>query len=141
MATDAATITDGEMRILKAIFANMNTKPDVDWDAAASAASLGNAKSLKERYRQMCIRLGWNKKSEGGGSSAPATTKKASPAKASPAKVTKRTAKAKKTAPKVREEDEDEGGNIQEGGGGDGGAAAGGKKGLAAHVQDGDDEM
>ncbi|OAQ99875.1 hypothetical protein LLEC1_03664 [Akanthomyces lecanii] len=41
------SLTDGEMRILKAIFANMNGKPDVDWDAAASAASLGNANPSK----------------------------------------------------------------------------------------------
>ncbi len=98
------TPTDGEMRILKAIFANMNSKPDVDWDAAASAASLGNAKSIKERYRQMTVRLGWNSKSGGGGdgNSAPSTPKNV---KASPSKVVKRSGGRKK---KAIAEDEDE---------------------------------
>lgn len=74
--SEKVTLTDGEMRILKAIFANMQSKPVVDWDAAASAASLGNAKSIKERYRQMCICLGWNKKTGGDAGSTPSTPKK-----------------------------------------------------------------
>ncbi|KAM3529234.1 hypothetical protein MY4038_005483 [Beauveria bassiana] len=61
-AEDKVTPTDGEIRILLAIFAHMNGKPDVDWDAAAATASLRSAKSLKERYRQMCVRHGWTKK-------------------------------------------------------------------------------
>ncbi|PMB67414.1 hypothetical protein BM221_007081 [Beauveria bassiana] len=52
-AEDKVTPTDGEIRILLAIFAHMNGKPDVDWDAAAATASLRSAKSLKERYRQI----------------------------------------------------------------------------------------
>ncbi|KAM3564537.1 hypothetical protein ARSEF4850_001783 [Beauveria asiatica] len=48
--------------VLLAIFAHIKGKPDVDWDAAAATASLRNAKSLKERYRQMCVRHGWTKK-------------------------------------------------------------------------------
>lgn len=101
-------LTDGEMRILRAIFANMNGKPDVDWDSAAAAASLGNAKSIKERYRQMCHRLGWNKKNDTGTGSAPATPKKA---KQSPSKVVKRTpasGRGRKKQSKEEDEDEDE---------------------------------
>ncbi|KAM3558348.1 hypothetical protein MY1884_004046 [Beauveria asiatica] len=48
--------------VLLAIFAHIKGKPDVDWDAAAATASLRNAKSLKERHRQMCVRHGWTKK-------------------------------------------------------------------------------
>ncbi|OAA59422.1 hypothetical protein ISF_06357 [Cordyceps fumosorosea ARSEF 2679] len=78
------TPTEGEMRILTAIFAHMNGNPDVDWDATAATASLGNAKSIKERFRQMKVRLGWNNK---GGGTAPSTPKSN---KASPYKVAKK---------------------------------------------------
>lgn len=71
MANDEKiTITDGEMRVLKAMFANMKSKPDIDWDAAAIDAELGSAKSIKERHRQICVRLGWNNKSGSGGAAA-----------------------------------------------------------------------
>lgn len=103
MANDEKiALTDGEMRILKAIFANMNSKPDVDWDAAATAASLGNAKSLKERYRQMTVRLGWNKKG-GAATSTPST-----PKKASPCKVVKRSGGGRKKKLEVAEDDDAE---------------------------------
>ncbi|EGX93187.1 hypothetical protein CCM_04559 [Cordyceps militaris CM01] len=99
-------LTDGEMRILKAIFANLNSKPDVDWDTAAVDASLGNAKSIKERYRQMCVRLGWNKPRPSGGGSAPVTpikTKKT----ASPCKVVKRSGGGRKRKQPEEEEEEE----------------------------------
>ncbi|KAJ2970296.1 hypothetical protein NQ176_g8259 [Zarea fungicola] len=105
--SEKVTLTDGEMRILKAIFANMQSKPVVDWDAAASAASLGNAKSIKERYRQMCIRLGWNKKTGGdAGSSRSTPKKKKSTTGSSPCKVTKRSPRAVKKKPQYNEEDD-----------------------------------
>ncbi|KAJ6784932.1 hypothetical protein PWT90_10945 [Aphanocladium album] len=110
---DKVTLTEGEMRILKAIFAHMNSKPDVDWDAAASAASLGNAKSLKERYRQMCVRLGWNNKGAAAAAAAASSSNPVTPkkTKASPSKVVKRSGGGRKRKAEVADdegEDEDE---------------------------------
>lgn len=125
-AEDKVTPTDGEIRILLAIFAHMNGKPDVDWDAAAATASLRSAKSLKERYRQMCVRHGWAKTrrrgrypSGGGGvgggaaGNAPSTPRKM----ASPSEVVNSTGGGKKRKQDDREggeEEEEEGDEVQE---------------------------
>ncbi|KAM3457999.1 hypothetical protein MY3296_000649 [Beauveria thailandica] len=118
-AEDQVTPTDGEIRTLLAIFAHMKGKPDVDWDAAAATASLRNAKSLKERYRQMCVRHGWTKKRRrgrypgggggggiGGGAAghAPSTPWKM----ASPSEVVKSTGRGQKRKQDDREGEEAE---------------------------------
>ncbi|KAM3442644.1 hypothetical protein NHJ13734_002212 [Beauveria thailandica] len=117
-AEDKVTPTDGEIRTLLAIFAHMKGKPDVDWDAAAATASLRNAKSLKERYRQMCVRHGWTKKRRrgrypggggggiGGGAAghAPSTPWKM----ASPSEVVKSTGRGQKRKQDDREGEEAE---------------------------------
>ncbi|KAM3513735.1 hypothetical protein MY11210_002644 [Beauveria gryllotalpidicola] len=105
-AEDKVTPTDGEIRILMAIFAHMSGKPDVDWDAAAADASLSNAKSLKERYRQMCVRHGWNKKRRGAGAAGNAPS--APRNMASPSKVVKSAGGGKKRKQDDREEEEEE---------------------------------
>lgn len=94
--------TDGELRFIKAIFDNMNQKPDADWEAVARTLGLKDSKCTKERFRQMSIRHGWRD---------PATA--ASPRKAvSESKVAKKPRTPRKKAVKKDEnedvEDEDE---------------------------------
>lgn len=48
-----------ELRFLKAMFENMNSKPDTDWDKVAVSTELKDAKCAKERFRQMSKRHNW----------------------------------------------------------------------------------
>ncbi|KAF4126440.1 hypothetical protein GMORB2_0176 [Geosmithia morbida] len=58
-SSDTGTLSDTEMRFIKALFDNMTQKPDTDWDRVADALGLKDSKCAKERWRQMSIRHGW----------------------------------------------------------------------------------
>lgn len=102
--------TDTEMKFFKAMMENMVTKPDVNWEKVAEVMGLKDSKCARERYRQMCVKLGWNKnatatpgsgrKSAGNAAADPSTPTKAT-------KVTKRTGKVgtKKTPSKKDQEE------------------------------------
>lgn len=91
-------LTATESRFVKALFENMSSKPDADWDQVAKAVELKDAKCAKERFRQICKRHDWY-----GGTASP---KKADTTGASAdGKVTKKRGPAKKRGPKVKTEE------------------------------------
>ena len=105
--------TDTEMKFFKAMMENMNTKPDVNWENVAGAMGLKDAKCARERYRQMCVKLGWNKTAAAG----PASGRKSNTATAdltTPTKttrVTKRTGKVGSKKIPIRESHDEEDGD------------------------------
>lgn len=112
-----------EMRFITAFFTNMTSKPDVDWDQVAVAASLKDARCARDRFRQIMAKHGCH-----------ATTTGASPRKAkksteeaegsAPTKITKRA--PRKKAVKKDGEDEEVKGDGSEGA--EGGAPAKAKR-------------
>ncbi|PHH71710.1 hypothetical protein CDD80_5048 [Ophiocordyceps camponoti-rufipedis] len=91
-------MTNSELRFIKAVFDNMLNKPDANWDKVAQDMGLKNAKSAKERFRQMSIRHGWRDQQQ------PGTPRKSTDGKVS--KVKKTRAPRKKVV--KAEEDEDD---------------------------------
>ncbi|CAN8100570.1 unnamed protein product [Discula destructiva] len=59
-AGGANTLTDAQMRFLASTMKNQKTKPDVNWDAVAAESGGVTVKAVKERYRIMAIKFGWN---------------------------------------------------------------------------------
>lgn len=97
-------LTDGDLRLIKAVFDNMTQKPDADWDCVAAALGLKDAKCAKERFRQMSVRHGWR---DQGSSGAPSPSKRgAASAPSQEAKVTKRRATGRKTGKRGAVNDE-----------------------------------
>lgn len=87
-----------ELRFLKAMFENMNSKPDTDWDKVAVSTELKDAKCAKERFRQMSKRHNWV--------GADTSPKKVDPLGPSAGgKVAKKRSPAKKKAVVVKSED------------------------------------
>lgn len=75
--------TENDLRFVNAVLSNLTARPDVDWDAVASALALKDTKCTKERWRQIRNKFGWNDDGSASGSGG-----------FSPTKVTKRTARA-----------------------------------------------
>lgn len=94
---DVSTLSETEMRFIKALFDNMTQKPDTDWEKVAETLSLKDGKCAKERWRQMSIRHGWR-----GDASAPAGSTPRKTTAAAGDKVAKKPRtprKKKETAP------------------------------------------
>ena len=104
------SLTEGELRFIKAIFDNMTQKPDANWENVAQVLSLKDAKCAKERWRQMSVRHGWREGASGsvaggvgggaGGNGSPSKTA------AGAGKVTKKPRAPRKKAKKSDSEDE-----------------------------------
>ena len=92
----APSMTDGEMKFIKAMFDNMTQRPDADWEQVAADLGLKDAKCAKERFRQMSVKHGWRESgggASGGGLTTPRKPRAAatprSRASGTPTKVTK----------------------------------------------------
>lgn len=84
------TLNEGDSRFIKAMFDNMNSRPDIDWDKLSAETSM-TPKSAKERLRVMGKRYNWNTNGSGGGGGG------GSPAKSKGALAPKNNGKVKKT--------------------------------------------
>ncbi|KAJ0123504.1 hypothetical protein J7T55_011969 [Diaporthe amygdali] len=80
MATskESVTLNEAQTSFLALLMRNIQTKPDIDFDAVAKELGI-NTKSAKERFRLLSIKMGWKD-----GPKTPSTPKK-------PTGVTKRT--------------------------------------------------
>ena len=96
---ETSTMTEGEVKFVKALFDNMVTKPDADWDRIAEELGLKDSKCAKERFRQMSVRHGWG---QGAKAKSGATT----PAKVAKPKTPRKTP-VKKARPVLKAESDD----------------------------------
>ncbi|KAK1965276.1 hypothetical protein LY78DRAFT_712919 [Colletotrichum sublineola] len=66
------SLNENETLFVKAIFDNMNSRPDVDFDKVAKVLGLANAKSAKDRFRVISKKHGWSSfDGSGGAASSP----------------------------------------------------------------------
>ncbi|KAM0271416.1 hypothetical protein ACHAQH_009103 [Verticillium albo-atrum] len=65
---------DHEKNLFVAMFLNLKTKPDVDWEATAALVSLKNGSTSKSRYGQVCRKHGIPTYSQAFGTARVATT-------------------------------------------------------------------
>ncbi|PHH65171.1 hypothetical protein CDD81_3302 [Ophiocordyceps australis] len=56
---ESSNLTEGEMRFIKALFDNLKSKPDADWDGIANDLGLKTPKYAKDRFRQMSKLHNW----------------------------------------------------------------------------------
>ncbi|KAM4059908.1 hypothetical protein HRG_002473 [Hirsutella rhossiliensis] len=99
-------LTDGELRLMKAVFDNMTQKPDADWACVATALGLKDAKCAKERFRQMSVRHGWRDQASASTTTASPRKRGASTAPSQEAKVTKKRMPRKKAGKRGSADDE-----------------------------------
>lgn len=52
--------TDADLKFIDAIFSNLVSRPDVDWEAVASTLGLKDTKCTKERWRQIKNKFSWD---------------------------------------------------------------------------------
>ncbi|PHH81632.1 hypothetical protein CDD82_325 [Ophiocordyceps australis] len=57
--SQSSILTEGEMRFIKALFDNLKSKPNADWDGVASDLGFKTPKYAKERFRQMSKLHNW----------------------------------------------------------------------------------
>ncbi|KAI5867529.1 hypothetical protein GGS23DRAFT_548752 [Durotheca rogersii] len=75
----ASQITAVELKILNVIFKNCDatSKPRLtDWDGIAKPLDMKDGKSAKERFRQICKKMGWFENKEGADQQATPSRKK-----------------------------------------------------------------
>ncbi|KDN62177.1 hypothetical protein CSUB01_00882 [Colletotrichum sublineola] len=66
------SLNENETLFVKAVFDNMNSRPDVDFDKVAKVLGLANAKSAKDRFRVISKKHGWSSfDGSGGAASSP----------------------------------------------------------------------
>ncbi|KAF6834324.1 hypothetical protein CPLU01_04960 [Colletotrichum plurivorum] len=63
----ATAFTDGEIKLVKAVFDSMNTRPDIDFENVANIMGLANAKSARDRFRVVSKKHGWTSTDGSGG--------------------------------------------------------------------------
>ncbi|KAF9877735.1 hypothetical protein CkaCkLH20_04870 [Colletotrichum karsti] len=73
-SSSSSSLNEGDSRFIKAMFDNMNSRPDIDWDKLGKDMSM-TPKSAKERLRKMSKRYNWNTDSGGSSGGSPAKTK------------------------------------------------------------------
>ncbi|KAF6820021.1 hypothetical protein CSOJ01_01089 [Colletotrichum sojae] len=66
----ATAFTDGEIKLVKAVFDSMNTRPDIDFENVANIMGLANAKSARDRFRVVSKKHGWTSTDGSGGATA-----------------------------------------------------------------------
>ncbi|TDZ74635.1 hypothetical protein CTRI78_v000510 [Colletotrichum trifolii] len=58
-AEGVPALTDSELKLVRAVMSCFNGIPDVDFEKVAGLAGLANARSAKDRFRQVSKKHGW----------------------------------------------------------------------------------
>ncbi|KAF6842945.1 hypothetical protein CMUS01_02601 [Colletotrichum musicola] len=95
----ATAFTDGEIKLVKAVFDSMNTRPDIDFENVANIMGLANAKSARDRFRVVSKKHGWTSTDGSGGAAAGGDGSSKAKGPLAPKNTTKVT---KKPAPKKK---------------------------------------
>lgn len=77
-----ATLTEGEVKLVQAIFESTAGPIDADWTLVAQKMGLKDKKCARERWRQICVRRGWKARSAVKGKTSTTGKKKAVKGKA-----------------------------------------------------------